>query len=305
LERDNQPRLNLPKRRRDSLVEIVPISHGCLSSCTFCKTKHARGQLYSYPVEDIVRHVSSVAAEGVQEIWLTSQDCSAYGFDIGKTLPELLEALCSINREFKIRVGMGNPDHFLEILDDFIAVMRNPKIYRFAHVPVQAGNNEVLQAMKREYTVEQYEYIIERLRESFPLINITTDIICGYPTETEDAFEDTLALMRRTPTDNVNISRYWPRPGTPAAKLKPLAGGEVKRRTRLVTQAYNEMALRLNSRWKHWTGPVRIMEAGKGSSWVARNDYYKQVVLKVQDLSPGDLTNIRVADTTAVDLRAG
>ena len=218
--------------RLKSTIEIVPISQGCLSYCSFCKTKHARGNLFSYSEKDIVRHISNAVKNGAKEIWLTSQDSSAYGLDISTNLARLLKRIVSIPRDFKLRVGMANPDYFKLFLDDFIEVLKNEKIFKFVHIPVQSGNNQVLKDMKRNYTVEDYKQIIDKIKKEIPSVTISTDIICGFPTETKEQFNDTLNLVKEIKPDIINIPRFWPRPGTVAARLKQIDGGEIKRRTR-------------------------------------------------------------------------
>ncbi|EPS59269.1 hypothetical protein M569_15539, partial [Genlisea aurea] len=147
LTRKTLPSLDLPKVRKNKFIEIVPINVGCLGACTYCKTKHARGHLGSYSVDSLVDRVRNVVADGVKEIWLSSEDTGAYGRDIGVNLPILLNALVAElppDGSTMLRVGMTNPPYILEHLEQIADVLRHPCVYTFLHVPVQSGSDSVL-----------------------------------------------------------------------------------------------------------------------------------------------------------------
>jgi len=303
LERDKTIRLNKPKIRMNPFVEIVPISQGCLSACTYCKTKHARGALVSTPPSDIVRHISNAVSEGVKEVWITSQDISAYGLDIGTNIAELLHHIVTIDRDFKIRVGMGNPLFILDFLDDYVEVFKHPKIYKFMHLPVQCGNNDVLKDMKRDYTVEDFTEIVNRFRKEIPQFCLSTDVICGFPTENKEQFEDTVQLIKEIKPEVINISRFWPREGTPAARMKQLDGVEINRRSKIMTTVYHEVALEQNKKWIGWKGTVLITEKAKHSGFIGRNFAYKQIIVPGEDLM-GKEVEVEIIDATSFDLRS-
>jgi len=302
LERVDEGRLNLPKVRKNKFVEIVPILQGCLNSCTFCKTKHARGNANSYQIKDIVRHISSSVKEGVKEIWLTSQDNAVYGLEFGSNLAKLLKEIVSIDRDFKVRIGMGNPKYMLPYLDELIEIMKHPKIFKFIHIPLQAGNDKVLEDMKRGYTVEEYKFIVNKLKQNIPEITIATDIICGFPTEDEEAFKDTLKVVEEIKPDVINLSRFWPRPGTPAAKMEQVNGRDIKSRTRRLTELCHKILNENNKKWIGWEGKIIITEKGKNNTSVAKNDAYKQVVV-LGDYELGTELNVKINSTTQFDLR--
>lgn len=131
------PVLDLPKIRKNRLVEIIPLSTGCLGSCTYCKTRHARGKLGSYDPQAIVNRAKTAIEEGVMEIWLTSEDTGAYGRDIGTNLPNLLKAIIKIMPDHTmLRLGMTNPPYILEHLQAMADIMKHPRVYQFLHVPV-------------------------------------------------------------------------------------------------------------------------------------------------------------------------
>lgn len=158
--------LELPKVRKNKYIEIIPISTGCLNQCTYCKTKHARGELGSYSVKEIVDRAVQAFSEGVVELWITSEDTGAYGRDIGSSLPELLWEIIAVTpSNCRIRVGMTNPPYILEHLDEMAKILSHPKVYSFLHVPVQSGSDMVLGEMKREYTRADFTHVVDYLRE--------------------------------------------------------------------------------------------------------------------------------------------
>jgi threonylcarbamoyladenosine tRNA methylthiotransferase CDKAL1 len=281
LHQTTTPQLSSPAIRENPLIDIIPISLGCLGQCSFCKTKVARGRLVSYPMDVIIDRVRRVTAQGVKEIRLTSEDTGCYGFDIGTNIANLLRELVKIEKDFTIRVGMMNPDHAMTISDDLIAVLRHEKVYTFLHLPVQSGNDDILRAMNRQYTVNQFRDFVNRLRAEIPDITLATDIIVGFPGETEQQFLDSVRLVNELQFDVVNISRFWARPGTAAARMpNQLSGEEIKRRSRILTSEFEKVSLERNRRWIGWRGSILITERGKNDQqWRGRNHAYKQVII--------------------------
>ncbi|GAV62952.1 UPF0004 domain-containing protein/Radical_SAM domain-containing protein [Cephalotus follicularis] len=258
LNRKALPALDIPKVRKNQLVEILPINVGCLGSCTYCKTKHARGHLGSYTVDSLVGRVKSVIADGVKEIWLSSEDTGAYGRDIGVNLPTLLNAIVAVlppDGSIMLRIGMTNPPFILEHLKEIANVLRNPCVYSFLHVPVQSGSDTVLTAMNREYTINEFRIVINTLTDLVPGIQFATDIICGFPGETDEDFAQTVSLIQEYKFPQVHISQFYPRPGTPAARMKKVPSAVVKKRSRELTSVfeaftpYNGMEGRVERIW--------------------------------------------------------
>ncbi|XP_028801621.1 threonylcarbamoyladenosine tRNA methylthiotransferase [Neltuma alba] len=241
LTRKTLPALDLPKVRKNKFVEILPINVGCLGACTYCKTKHARGHLGSYSIDGLVGRVKSVIADGVREIWLSSEDTGAYGRDIGVNLPTLLNALVKElppDASTMLRIGMTNPPFILEHLKDIAEVLRHPCVYSFLHVPVQSGSDTILTAMNREYTVSEFRTVVDTLTELVPGMQIATDIICGFPGETDEDFAQTVSLIEEYKFPQVHISQFYPRPGTPAARMKKVPSNVVKKRSRELTNVF-------------------------------------------------------------------
>ncbi len=294
------------KVRLNSVVEIVPIAQGCLGApCSYCKVKSARGRLSSRPVEEIVQQVRAGVAGGAREVWLTAQDSGCYGHDIGSDILKLLDAVLSVEGEFMVRLGMGNPNHFGRYADGLAGFLNHPKMFSFVHMPVQSGNDRILRLMRRGYSCSEFEASVRGLRERVPDLTLSTDIICGFPTETDEEFEESLELIRRIRPGVLNISRFWPRPGTEAAGMEQLQGAVVKARSTALTRIFSEISEEDNRRWKGWEGDVIIDELGKDGSMVGRNKHYKPVIIKTTDESLlGSSVRVRVHTTTAHDLRA-
>ncbi|XP_050946036.1 uncharacterized protein LOC103498722 isoform X3 [Cucumis melo] len=258
LNRKTLPALDLPKVRKNKFIEILPINVGCLGACTYCKTKHARGHLGSYTVDSLVKRVRSVINEGVREIWLSSEDTGAYGRDIGVNLPILLNAIVAElppDASTMLRIGMTNPPFILEHLKEIAKVLSHPCVYSFLHVPVQSGSDAILSAMNREYTVSEFRTVVDTLTELVPGMQIATDIICGFPGETDEDFCETINLIKEYNLPQVHISQFYPRPGTPAARMKKVPSAIVKKRSRELTSVfeaftpYNGMEGRVERIW--------------------------------------------------------
>lgn len=305
LEKNKTVKINLPKIRINPVINIVPLGNGCTSACTYCSVKLIKGYMQSYPIPQIVEEVKRSVAEGVKEIYLTGQDTGAYGLDWknGIELPELLEALTQIPGDFMIRVGMTSPNHVYRHLHRLLAVYNHPKIYKFIHIPVQSGNNKVLKEMKRPYTVEEYKKCITAFKKAFPEITIATDIIVGFPHETEEEFEDTLKLLRETEPDVINMSRFSPRPGTLAAKMKHIPTNIVKERSKRLGTVEQEIVSQRNAVWNGWSGTVLIDEYGKNNVMIGRNYAYKQVLVE-GNYRLGEEVAVTIKSTGTYDLRA-
>jgi MiaB-like tRNA modifying enzyme len=219
-------------------VQAIAICSGCLGSCAYCATKLAKGKLKSYSIAEIVAAVKKAVENGAKKILLTAQDTGVYGQDIGTNLPELLKAIVEIPRNFELRLGMMNPKCALKFAGELIEIYKSPKIIKFIHVPVQAGSNAVLKKMNRDYTVEDFEKLVAKLRKGIPQLVFSTDVICGFPEETEEQFGETIALIKRVKPDVLNISKFYPRPGTAAMKLKLLHTRIVKERSRKLAKLF-------------------------------------------------------------------
>lgn len=303
---DAKPGLGLPRYFKNPIVSIIPVGYGCLGTCSYCCVVFARGRLRSYSVDEIVDRVKEDVASGAREVWLTSQDMACYGRDIGANLVDLLERICNIEGTFFVRIGMMTPNYLLDILDGLVEAYRHKKVFKFLHLPVQSGDNEVLKHMQRFYTVEDFSQIVAKFRKAIPNITIATDVICGFPGETAEAFEKTMRLIERVKPDIVNVSKFFPRPNTPAEKLEPkVPPSEIKARSKRMAELVRRIASEKNQAWIGWKGEILIDEKGKKQgSWVGRNFAYKPIVVKSEESLLGKIVNVHVVKAFQTYLQA-
>ncbi|MBN2454410.1 tRNA (N(6)-L-threonylcarbamoyladenosine(37)-C(2))-methylthiotransferase [Candidatus Woesearchaeota archaeon] len=296
-------KLKLPKKSSNPRIAIVQINDGCANFCTFCITKLAKPKLVSYPVEMIIDEVLCAVSNGFKEIWLTSQDTGAYGLDRKTNLAKLLKELLKIKGDFKIRVGMMNPKLILPFLSELIELYKDEKIYKFLHIPFQAGSDEVLKKMRRGYGIADFRKIVAEFRKEIPRITLATDVICGFPGETEQQFKESLQLLKEVKPDVLNISKYWPRPGTEAAKMKQVSGAVLKQRASRMVALFRSLALEKNKEWVGWKGDVFISEIGKNSTLVGRNFAYKPIILNGNTSFLGSTVRAEIVSSAVYGLR--
>ncbi|XP_053570767.1 threonylcarbamoyladenosine tRNA methylthiotransferase [Bombina bombina] len=290
-------RLNLPKIRKNPLIEIISINTGCLNACTYCKTKHARGELASYSVEELVDRAVQSFQEGVCEIWLTSEDTGAYGRDIGTDLPTLLWKFVEVIPEgAMLRLGMTNPPYILEHLEEMAKILNHPRVYAFLHIPVQSASDSVLMDMKREYCIADFKRVVDFLKERVPGITIATDIICGFPGETDEDFQETLKLVEEYKFPSLFINQFYPRPGTPAAKMVQVPAHVKKQRTKELSHLFHSY-----SPYDHKTGErqkVLVTEESFDSQYyVAHNRFYEQVLVPKEPTFMGKMVEVDIFES--------
>ncbi|XP_006972342.1 threonylcarbamoyladenosine tRNA methylthiotransferase isoform X1 [Peromyscus maniculatus bairdii] len=290
-------RLDLPKIRKNPLIEIISINTGCLNACTYCKTKHARGNLASYPIDELVERAKQSFQEGVCEIWLTSEDTGAYGRDIGTDLPTLLWKLVEVIPEgAMLRLGMTNPPYILEHLEEMAKILNHPRVYAFLHIPVQSASDSVLMDMKREYCVADFKRVVDFLKEKVPGITIATDIICGFPGETDQDFQETLKLVEEYKFPSLFINQFYPRPGTPAAKAEQVPAHLKKQRTKDLSQvfhSYNPYDHKIGERQQ-----VLVTEESFDSKfYVAHNRFYEQVLVPKNPEFMGKMVEVDIYES--------
>ena len=278
-----KPELSLPRVKLNPVVSVLPVSYGCLGACAYCCVVFARGRLRSYRIKEVTERVRADLAAGAKEFWVTSQDTACYGRDVGTNLALLLKALGSVKGDFRVRVGMMTPNLTQDMLDCLIDAFKNKRIFKFVHLPVQSGDDQVLKRMHRFYTTHDFREVVDAFRAAFPQITLATDVICGFPNETEEAFENTLELIREVKPDVVNVSKFFARPGTAAAEMCDafVEPAEIKRRSTETAKLVKHLSLERNQSWVGWSGTVLVDEKGKvPGSWICRNFAYKPVTLK-------------------------
>ena len=288
-------KLNLPKVPQNKLISIHQISEGCLGDCSYCKTRLAKGKLFSYPQKEILKSIESDLANGAKEIWLTSQDDAAYGLDRGRAeLTELLKEILLLKHKFKLRLGMMDPNNVIPILDKLVEVYKDKKMYKFLHIPIQSASNKVLKDMNRFYKIEEAEKIINEFRKEFPDIVIATDIIVGYPTETEEDHKRNLEFIKRIKPDVFNLSKFSSHKQTKAGSLKQLPGNIIKKRATELMQAHKETARENKLKYLNQERVVFINEKISEQLYRARDENYNIVVLQATKEFLGKEINVKI-----------
>ncbi|MEW6328570.1 MAG: tRNA (N(6)-L-threonylcarbamoyladenosine(37)-C(2))-methylthiotransferase [Candidatus Micrarchaeota archaeon] len=306
---------SLPKKR-EGVIARIPIAEGCVGACTFCQTRLARGRLRSYDEEYLACEIERCVKNGFREIQLTAQDTGAYGLERqgGGNLAGLVRRISDVegaifakqkcafarsaNCEFRVRVGMINPEHARAMLPELISAFRSGKIYKFLHVPVQSGSDSVLYEMRRPYQVRDFRFVVSGFRRAFPEITLATDVIVGYPTESEEDFRASLELISEIEPDIVNVSKFCPRPGTSASELKLLPNDVIKKRSGAMSALCRKIALEKNRKLIGKEYAVLATEREKRGVR-GRNNAYKQVVLRDERVALGSFVNVKVAGATA------
>jgi threonylcarbamoyladenosine tRNA methylthiotransferase CDKAL1 len=300
------PGLGLPRVRLSRVVSLVPVGSGCLGSCAYCCVVHARGRLRSYSVQEVVERVRTDVAAGAREIWLTSQDMACYGLDKGTNLVRLLQAVCAVEGDFRVRVGMMTPNILKPFLGELLETYRSEKVFKFAHLPIQSGDDGVLKRMRRFYTAAEFRNVVDAFRAAFPDVTLSTDVICGFPGESDAAFENTLKLLREVKPDVVNVSKFFARPKTAAWEMREEAveRGEIKRRSTEAATLAKQLALERNQRWVGWSGEILVDEKGKvAGSWVGRNFAYKPIAVKSEEDLLGKTVHVKVVKAFSTHLQ--
>ena len=287
----------IPVLRENPYKAWVSIMYGCNNFCTYCIVPYVRGRERSRRPEDILREVRELVASGCREITLLGQNVNSYGKEFGGEcdFADLLSRICEIEGDYIIRFMTSHPKDASRKLIDTMAA--NPHIARQFHLPVQSGSDRILKAMNRNYTRESYLSLIRYMREKMPDIAISTDIIVGFPGETEEDFEDTLSIVREARYDMMYSFIYSKRGGTPAAEMENQVPAEVtgKRFPRLL-EVQNEISLERNLVWENQT--LRVLVDGRSKNnpdkFSGRTDGNKIVLFDADDSYIGKFVNIKI-----------
>jgi threonylcarbamoyladenosine tRNA methylthiotransferase CDKAL1 len=284
----------------DGTIGILPIARGCMSNCSYCITKFATGKIDSPSVEENVRKARALVHAGAKEIRITGQDTGVYGWDKGeRQLHTLLDEICQIEGDFRVRVGMANPKGVHGIQKELAEVFaKHDKLYNFLHAPVQSGSNDVLGDMRRQHQVEEYVEVVETFDDHLDYWTLSTDFIVGFPTETDADHQMSMALLRETRPEKVNITRFSKRPGTDAAKMKGLGGTLKKERSKEMSTAKHEI---VGGAYEEMVGTVQrdclVVEQGTGDSVKCRDGAYRQIIVQnatEHGIEPGDFVDVKV-----------
>lgn len=265
---------NLPVKRTQNVKGYVDIMYGCNKFCTYCIVPYTRGKERSRRMSDIIREVKQLIQNGGKEVILLGQNVNAYGKDLGMDdgFTDLLIAVAETGIE-RIRFYSSSPRDYSE--STIQAMLDHPNIMPALHLPVQSGSNEVLRRMARGYTVEQYKEVFDRLKSKIPNITFTTDLIVGFPQETDEEFRDTIALVDYCKFDGAFSFIYSPREGTPAARMDGQIDAAVKKeRLHELNEHINHWAKENNQKYLHKT--VKVLCEGRSKKNAAVYSGYSE-----------------------------
>ena len=272
---------DLPTKRFQKFFAWVPIMNGCNKFCTYCIVPYVRGREVSRPIADIVREIEEIAKEGYKEITLLGQNVNSYGLDLkdGTDFSALLQAVDRIDGIERVRYMTSHPKDMTFAMIDAIADSK--KVVNHMHLPIQSGSDEMMKKMNRGYTVDQYMELVEYARKRIPDLVLTTDIIVGFPGETEEMFCQTLDLLKRVQYDMAYTFIYSPRTGTPAAKMDHQIPQEEKsRRLQRLMDVQNVYSLQLNQAMEHKEYEVIVEGPTKNDEnhWFGRTTGNKMII---------------------------
>ena len=288
-------KLNLPKIPQNKLISITQISEGCLGNCSYCKTRLAKGKLFSYSENDILKSIEQDLQNGAKEVWITSQDNANYNMEKGEQkLPELLNKILNLNHRFKLRLGMMDPNNNLSITNKLIEIYKNKKIYKFLHIPIQSASNSVLKHMNRLYTIKQAEQIINKFKKQIPNITISTDIIVGYPTETQADHKQNLDFIKKFKPDVFNLSKFSSHKETQAGKLEQLPSEIIHKRASELMQAHRQTALENKKKFLNKIVKTFVNKKIGENLFEARDEFYNIVIINSEDKILGRNIEVKI-----------
>ena len=293
---------NIPAVRRRGHSAWVSIMYGCNNFCTYCIVPYTRGRERSRRSADVIAECQILVDSGVKEITLLGQNVNSYCSDIN--FAKLLEKVAMINGDFIIKFMTSHPKDTSDELIEVIAKYA-PKIAPYFHLPLQSGSDRVLKAMNRTYTAEKYVNITQKLRQNMPNISLSTDIIVGFPGESDDDFEDTLSVVRRVKFDAVFAFLYSPRSGTPAASMDNRVDRHIMdaRMKRLLTMQ-DEIALKRNEPYLNTEQRVLVDSLAKRGNGVytAYTNTAKLVHFKSNENLIGEFVNVKINKVGAYEM---
>ncbi|MFC4447534.1 tRNA (N(6)-L-threonylcarbamoyladenosine(37)-C(2))-methylthiotransferase [Halorussus aquaticus] len=289
----------------DGVIGILPIARGCMSDCSYCITKQATGKIDSPPVSENVEKARALVHAGAKEIRITGQDTGVYGWDTGeRKLHELLDRICDIEGDFRVRVGMANPKGVHGIREELAEVFaENEKLYNFIHAPVQSGSDDVLGDMRRQHQVSEYVEIVETFDEYLDYWTLSTDFIVGFPTEEDEDHAQSMALLRETRPEKINVTRFSKRPGTDAAEMKGLGGTKKKERSKEMSELKMDVVAEAYDAMVGETHEVLVVEEGTGDSVKCYDEAYRQVIVQNADdhgVEVGDFVDVEITGHSTV-----
>lgn len=284
--------------RFNPIITIIEIARGCLGSCTFCIVKNAKGNIRSRRPESILGEIRGAIEKGSKEIWLTSQDSGVYGWDFSPKifLPSLINSITRIEGQFFVRLGMMTPKTLERFFLSLITQLCHPKVFTFLHLPIQSGSDSILHLMQRKENRDYFLDLVSRLQEEVDELILATDIIVGFPGESEKDFKATIKLLEEVKPLIVNISKYTDRQGTLASQISPKIPSKIKaRRSRELTKLTQRNTQSQLKKWIGWEGIALIDDIGKKTNqYIGRNSSYIPIVIDDRKLSLGQFITVHI-----------
>jgi threonylcarbamoyladenosine tRNA methylthiotransferase CDKAL1 len=270
-----------PIIKPETLNTIIQISEGCDNECSYCCTTHSRGSLVSFDFYQLINQIKTLISNGIKEFFITSQDLGNYYYN-GKLLHHLLREISKLKGNFAIRLGMLNPDYLIKHIDDFLEIFSDPRYYRFIHIPIQSASNRILKKMIRNYQKIDIENIVKKIKLYDINFSIATDIICGFPSETNEEHKESLEYIEKLKPNVLNISKFSPRPDTLAQKFKQTNSQIIKKRSREFSKIYKIYTPLIHSNWIGWEGNIFVNKFREevDFQYMGRNQYYIPIILK-------------------------
>lgn len=303
LEKEDAIREGTPKYRTSYPNAWVNVMYGCNNFCTYCIVPYVRGRERSRKPEDVVKECAELIKQGYKEITLLGQNVNAYGNDLeGESFASLIERISNLDGDFRLRFMTNHPKDFNE--DLIIAIANSKKTCKVFHLPVQAGSNRILKLMNRRYTREDYFKKVDILKKYIPDACITTDIMVGFPTETEEDFLDTLDLVKRVGFSGAFTFIYSKRDGTPASKMDGQIPEEVsKDRIARLIKLQNEISQQLSEKYLGDTIEILCEDYdAKKDLYMGRNTYGRMAYFKGEKELIGKLIKVKINKVNGVSL---
>ena len=289
---------------RPSVATHVPVIHGCDEFCSFCIIPYRRGRQKSWPVEDVTREVELLVRRGVREVTLLGQTVDAYGHDLPDSpdLADLFESIHEVDGLERIRFLTSHPNYMSDRIIEAVAAL--PKVCEHVNLPFQAGDDRVLRDMRRNYASDDYRRLVERIRDAIPGVSMSTDVIVGFPGETDDEFRSTVDLIRDVRFDKVHVAAYSDREGTIAhRRMEDDVPHEVKReRVQAIEQLQESIAESINAGLAGRVEPV-LVEGRNRDGWQGRTRSNKLVYFSHEQDLTGEVVEVRIEGTGPWSLR--
>lgn len=287
---------NVPMVRSSGYNGWVNIMYGCNNFCTYCIVPYVRGREKSREMNDIILEVELLLKTGKYKvITLLGQNVNSYGKDLGDgvTFAKLLQKIAELPYNFKLKFMTSHPK---DLTDDVIeTIAKNDKISKTIHLPIQSGSNEILRRMNRNYTVEHYEKIIKKIRELIPNVSLTSDIIVGFPGETEKEFNETFELVKRIKYNGLFVFMYSPRPGTPASEMPNQVTDEDKHiRVNTLLALEKEISREISQKMIGSIENCIVDSQLNENNYVVKTDSGKTIIINDAKLNLNDFVDVKI-----------